>query len=412
MARTAVKSKDDVKSLKAENRKLRAQNKALQQTKTGQKSSSRRLWQKLSIVVCVSLAGAMLVTGNILFWTGNSVVNNDHYAAIVEPLIKEPAVQTAVASYTTKQIYANVDVEQKLTDSLPDQAKFLAPIVAPQIQSITQTTLLKVLQNPSFQDTWNKAQVGAHDRVLQFVKNYKGDGTIDLSDIYKQLSNRLSDTKLGFLANRTLPDKVGSITVVNSIWLPVAHNIVTNLALYQTLATLAVICLTAAAIWLAKNRRRIVIQIGLLYAVLMFISLVSFKVVLAAAANRVAPEYQEAARVVGGHLTHALVLQTRTILLLGLLMSFVAWIGGPSKVANAVRGKIQAALGGHLHKALFHKENSFTTWVGRYKRPLQWIAIALIALVMLAVQLSPALVIAYAIGMLLSVLVVELLAAS
>lgn len=407
----AKETPKEVQKLRAENRQLRAKNKALQSQQSTNPVRRRSFWRTLGIILCTGLAGAILVTGNILFWVGNSVVDSNRYQAIIEPIIKEPEVQSAVATYTTTELYKNVNIQQKLNDSLPEQVKFLAPVLASQIPSATHAVFLKVLQNPEFQDKWVSVQVGAHQRVINFVKNYQGDGTIDVSDIYNQLTSNLQNTKLSFLANKSLPPKFGSITVVDASWLPAAHNIVTNLGLYQGLATASVIVLTAAAVWLSRRRRRLIIRVGILYAVMMFISLVSFKVLQASVVNQVASQYQAAVRVASGHILQPLIMQTRTILLMGLLVSFVAWISGPGRVAASVRDKIQQALNGNLHQALFHSENGFTRWVGQSKRVLQWLSIAVIAIIMLLVQLNPALVLGYGLLMIVVVSVVEVLAA-
>ncbi len=406
-----AKTTPEVQKLREENRKLRAQNKVLQTQPSTNPIKRRGFWRTTAIVLCTGLAGAVLVTGNILFWVGNSVVDSNRYQAIIEPIIKEPEVQSAVATYTTTELYKNVNIEQKLNDTLPEQVKFLAPVLASQIPNATHSVFLKVLQNPEFQDKWVSIQVGAHQRVINFVKNYQGDGTIDVSDIYNQLTSNLQNTKLSFLANKSLPPKFGSITVVDASWLPTAHNIVTNLGLYQSLATAMVILLTAAAVWLSRRRRRLIIRIGILYAVLMFISLVSFKVLQASAVNQVASQYQSAVQVASGHILQPLIMQTRTILLLGLLVSFVAWISGSGRAAAAVRGKAQQALNGNLHQALFHRENGFTRWVGQYKRVMQWLSVAVVAIIMLLVQLNPALVLGYGLLMIALVSVVEVLAA-
>lgn len=403
------KTSQELARLRAENRQLKAE---LKKLKTGpsQARDRRRPWRSLAVWLCASLAGALLVTGNLLFWAGNTLVDQNRYSAVVSPLIEEPAVQTALAQYTTTQLYKNVDIEQKLQDRLPEQAQPLAPLVAGQVPVITQTTLTRIIQTPGFQETWNKVLLGSHQRAINFIRDYQGDGNISMADVYKQLSNRLADTQLGFLANRELPNKVGSVTLVDAPWLPTAHNIVVNIGLYQALVTAAVIALIAAAIALARQRRRFIIRLGLIYAGLMFVTLMAIKLFQTRLVSQTSAAYQDAAQVVSGHVFQSLVLQTRTILLIGLLVSAVAWLSGPSRLAASARRRAQAALNGNLHQSLFHSENRFTGWVGDHKRTLQWLSIGIIAVIMLIVQLSPVLILWYGLAMLVSVIVIELLA--
>lgn len=406
MARTA---KTSVAALQAENKRLATENATLKKQLS---SSSHRLWQKIVILICVALAGALLVTGNILFWAGNSLVKEDRFVATTSPLIKQPEIQQGIALYATNKLYENVDIEQEIQNVLPPRAEFLAPSISGQVRNATQSSLEKILANEKFQDTWTSTVTKAHSRIINYVKNYQGNGTISLNDVYQSLSKQLEGTKLSFAANKTLPSSVGSITLIQASWLPAAHNLVTNIDLYRFLAILIVMVASALAIWLARNRRKMVIGLGALYSVLMAISLLSIRIFQQSIPAKVASEYQPAVKTAVNIITQPLIIQTRTILLLSILTMIVAWLTGPYKVAVTVRERIQTLLEGKVHQAVFAKENAFTRWVGRYKRVLQWAAVLVIAIVMLFfVQLSPKLVVLYGLLMLAIALVVELLAA-
>ena len=85
----------------------------------------------------------LLITGNLLFWTGNTLVKTDRFTASVAPIIKNSAVQTAVADYTTTQLYNNVDVSQVITQALPPRAEFLASSITGQLKSYTNSSATK-----------------------------------------------------------------------------------------------------------------------------------------------------------------------------------------------------------------------------------------------------------------------------
>jgi hypothetical protein len=408
MARTA---KTTVATLQAENKRLQAENASLKKRLSGQ-SGSHRVWQKVGIVVCIALAGALLVAGNLMFWAGNSLVKEDRFVSATSPLIKQPEVQQGIALYATNQLYQNVDIEQQIQNALPPRAEFLAPPLSGQVRTATQTSLEKVLANEKFQDTWTNTITKAHARIINYVKNYQGNGTISLNDVYQNLSKQLEGTKLAFAANKTLPANVGSITLINAGWLPAAHNLVTNIDLYRFLAIIIVLAASALAIWLARNRRKMVVTLGIVYSFLMLISLLSIRVFQHVVPGKVASEYRPAAQTAVNVITHPLIIQTRTLLLLGILMVVIAWLTGPYRSARTLRGRIQILLEGRLHQALFAKENGFTRWMGNYKRVLQWLAVGIIVIIMLfLVQLSPKLVVLYGLLMLLVVLVIEFLAA-
>jgi hypothetical protein len=170
-------------------------------------------------------------------------------------------------------------------------------------------------------------------------------------------------------------------------------------------------CLIGAVL-LAQNRRRMAIRVGLLVALLMFIQLISIRVAVHSVVSSAQPEYQAAAQEAANIVSKSLVLSSRTILLVGLLIALVAWISGPSRGASAMRNRIQLFLEGRAHKALFSKgENGLSRWFGAHKRTLQWLAISVVAIIMLLTTLSPVLVFWYALLILLLVSLIELLAA-
>lgn len=412
MAKTPTTTKPTAAQLRAENKRLLAENAAL---KKQQASSSRptrhRPWRSFAIILCTVVAGAVLVAGNLLFWAGNTVVDNGRFASTTSPLIKQPEIQQGLALYATNKIYENVDVQQTIQDVLPPRADFLAPSLSSQVKNLTQTSFEKLLANQRFQDAWTDTLTNAHSRIINYVKNYQGDGTITLNDFYNRLSSNLQDTKLSFLANKTLPSNVGNITIIEAGWLPTAHNIVVNIGLYQALSTLLVIILSVLAVWLAKNRRKMVIILGTVYSVLMAITLVSIRLSQNLIPKNFDSQYQAAVSAAVKTITNSLLIQTRTILLLGLLVILIAWITGSSRVAAVSRVRINLLLEGKLHTAIFAHENSLTRWIGGHKRVLQWTAIAIIAAIMLLVSLSPALVLWYALFMLVIVLIIEMLAA-
>jgi membrane protein insertase Oxa1/YidC/SpoIIIJ len=122
--------------------------------------------------------------------------------------------------------------------------------------------------------------------------------------------------------------------------------------------------------------------------------------------------YQSAVQVAYDTVIHSFIIQTRTLLLLSLLLLLGAWISGPYKSATVVKNRITDLLSGHVHQSIFgNRENGFTTWVGRYKAYLQWGSVIVVAFIMILVQLSPKLVALYALLIIVLVLIVDLVAA-
>ena len=413
---TSNKSNLTVSELKKANSQLVSENAKLkkQMTEILNKPDKRnKIWKNLIIFVCIAFAGAILVAGNLLFWVGNTIVETNKFVATVNPLIEEPAVQQGIASYTTNQLFTRFNVEQSLTDVLPPRADFLAPTLTNQLKSTTQSSLEKILSNDSkFQTIWKDTIKTSHEKLIGYIRQYEGNGTITINSIYKSLSDELQNTKLSFLANKNLPASVGSITVANFPYLPLAHNVVNYLGLYQSIAIFLLIGFSVIAIVLSANKRKTVIVIGIMFTIFMALSILAIRIVVYSVTNLAQSDYRNAIGALANIIADPLISQTLMLLLLGILIAAVAWISGPYKVAILTRKRVKTLFEGNIHQAIFSSgENNFTMWVGSHRQILQWSAVAIVAFIMLIVELSPILVFWYALLILLLVLLVEMLAA-
>lgn len=406
---------DQLKKLREENAKLKAENKRLQERNSkamAKKKTSKPLSmvRGVAAIFLVSLAVALLFVGNLFFWTGNTVVKQDRWVAATQPIIKDPVVQQTMALYTTNQIFNNVDVQKNIENVLPPRADFLAPQLTTQLRGGAQKVLLTALSKPSFQDKWNQVQARQHQRLIDFATNYKGDDKISINEIFNQLTQSLKDTKLAFLAGKQLPPKVGEITVVSAPWLPVFHNVVTNIDTWRLLSIILLVLCVAGAVWLSRNRRRTIYIFSLGSAAFMAVTLIGLHVIRDRVLSQVDPQYVEGVRHIIQIVFHSLVIQTVTILLAALLVALIAWVSGNSKGARAIKKQTSLLFSGKLHtKLLGSSENKLVLWVASNKRLVQWGAVALLTLVMLLVRLTMKSLLIYALLILLAVLVVEVI---
>jgi len=398
----------EIRKLKAQ---VAEQQRLIEKMSRNKTPKKRTGWRKTLAILTVSLASALLVTGNLLFWAGNTFVDTDKYVAAVGPLIEKPEIQTALASYSTQQLFNNVDVQGYVESVLPPRAAALAPQLTSQLKTHTQSTIEKILASDKVQDYWYSSLERRHDALIKVATAYEGDGTIEVSDIYNQITERLKDTRLSFLSEKQLPEKYGTIEIATVGWLPVLHKVATNIGLYQAIVTGLFLLLSAAAVYLASKKRRMVITLGVLYSILMLLTLISARIVRGFAVSKVAPEYQSAVQIAYSTVLHGLALQTYMLSMLGLFTALVAWVSGPYKGATALKKRFNLLLSGKLHDSLFKKENSVTTWAGKYKRKLQWTSLAGVSVVMLTVELSPKLVLIYSGLLIFIIALVETIAA-
>lgn len=407
---TDRKTKTQLTKLEAQVAQLKAENEQLKATAV-HKPARKLSLKPVGALLLLCFAVALLVAGDLLFWTGNTIVKNDRFVAATAPIIQNSAVQQAIAQKTTTRLFETVDVQQFVTDVLPPRADFLAPSIANGIESQADTQLKKVLANPKFQDTWNETLSRAHTRFIASVEKNGSDGSIDIGEVYKSLSANLAGTKLSFLANKPLPAKIGNIQLVSGDWVTVLNRVITNIDLWRTLAIGLFLVCAVAGVWLSKNRRRAVVLLGLLSAAAMFVTLVSLRVAREVIAGKAEPQYAQAVGDTAQIVFHPLVVQSTSILVAFALVALIAWVSGAGRAATSLRARTSDLLSGKLHEAIFHDgENAFTLWLGRFKRYIEWSLVAALGILFLLVRLTPKALLWYTVGLILLILVVETLA--
>src|SRR5690349_7101660 len=99
---TPNRQNDEIDRLRTENKRLRDELKRLELLGRKNKPEPRAgqsLGRQSGVFIFSLLAVLLLFTGNILFWTGNTIVKTDRYVDAVEPLIRQEEVQKGISSY-------------------------------------------------------------------------------------------------------------------------------------------------------------------------------------------------------------------------------------------------------------------------------------------------------------------------
>lgn len=400
-------------NLKQENAKLRKQVKQLKhQLNKDTPLEHKNSWLSIIKWTCVSVAGALLVASNLLVWAGRTVVDTNQYIKTVGPLIKQPAIQGAIAERFTNRVFETVDVAEVVREVLPERANFLADPLANQAKSRTKESVSMLLNNDRFQQLWINSLQISHEKMVQLAKNNaSSDGVIDLSEVYSALSNELKDTKLSFLAGKQLPENIGTIKLVESSRLAMMHNLVNNFKLYRAISIFLFLLAGAGAVLASRNKRRTVITLSILSSLLMLLTLVSLRTSQHLLIEQnIQPVYQQAVREASDTIISPLVKQTWALLIFGILIGLIAWIGSKSAKASALKNKFSQLLSGNVHRAIFTKgENSFTRFVGQNRTSISGIFVGLFFITMLVGQISIYKLLVYFILLVLAELIVWVL---
>ena len=301
-------------------------------------------WQSIIKWLSFSLAGALFLVGSLVFYVYFSLIETNRFMEITGPLVEKPAVQKALATKMTDSLFEKVDVEKIIEESLPERASFLAPSIATQVKVYTQNTIENIVKNEKFQVILKDTLSNSHSAIITSIKEAKSDGTININDIYSNLRQKIDNPKLQFVKDAELPSQIGSIKVLESSWLPVAHQVVVNVYLYQAITILVLIILTAVFVWFSRNRHKAFIQLGVMFVVFSVVMFVSVRITKVAFIQGIDPTYVGAVSEVWSAFFSPFAWQLFWYGIAGLGVALIAWATGDFKLAVKLRNKTRQLL--------------------------------------------------------------------
>lgn len=388
---------------------------------------------RAAAAVVLLVVGALLVPVAVTAaWARGLVTDTDRFVATVGPLAEDPALRQAAADRVTAAVVEGVDLEARvaeLADALaaldlpPAAARVLTSLEAPLVDAATgavRSTATRVVESDAFDEAWDRAARAAH---AQLTATLRGDpealatlgpgGTlsIDLSDVVDVVRERL--VARGFTLVERLPDvpvSVPLLTNADLVGLQRAYRLVDVLGAWLPWLTLG---LLAAGAVLVRDRARGVVVAGSVLAAGALALGVALTIGRSVYVDGLPPGVlrPDAALAVYDQVVAALRVASRAALALGAVAVVAGVLAGRSRSGTAVRGA--AARLGALGRARGVDTGPVGRWLDRYRRPLRVVVVlAGVVVLVTADQLTPAVVGAVAVGVIVVLALVEALAAA
>lgn len=359
--------------------RLRAEVLALRSELDTRRRRGRRLAvaRNCAAAVLVALAALGVVAGMVGVWSAWTVLDTDRWVATVAPLPKEPEVATAIATYTTDEVFQAVDVRRRLADVLPGPAAFVAGPVTDQLHGFVQRTVDQLVRADQFQSLWVAANRLVHQQAVaildgdsQVITATGNEVRIDLLPVVNQVLRQLEQQLPTLFGHRLdLPDLTsGEVpprlrTIVGDalgVTLPADFARFTvyrgdELRQWQQTVVLAkrwlygVIAVTVAAfagaLWMSPARRRTLLQFGVWLAVWVVAVTATIRAVKAQVLGQVpAGVYRSAADTAVAAVFSGLYRNGIVLLAAGCLVAAAAYLVGPGRLPRWLRRK--AIIGG------------------------------------------------------------------
>jgi uncharacterized membrane protein (Fun14 family) len=331
----------------------------------------------LSTLGITSLVGFMLV-----HWTERQILTTDNWVKIVAPLPKNDAVATSLSTYSVDKLFSGIDVEQKISDALPDKASFLADPLTDRLQARTQNLTKNIIQSDRFQNIWITANRAAHQRLMDSARGTSKPApkintnfNLDLSPLRQAIKDRLGVSFQPIFASQPrASDNKESLKASLSTKLSTFKKFVRSVDfLNGVLGLLGLACLVGAIV-LTTARRKLLLIISSAILVISLLQLIGVKAVRPAILNHIQNQsYRPAAGVVYDSLISNFKRSATLVVILSLAVVLIAILTRKQLLSRSRFVK---------HQLKIFSTSGFYKFVARarieIRRYRRWIAAAII----------------------------------
>jgi hypothetical protein len=216
---------------------------------------SAAVWTLLVLAAIITLVSILTL------WVNRQLLDNGEFRRANAKIIRDPRVQSALATFMVNQLYDSVNVQQTLENKLPQNLKGLAAPLATALRQPATNAAEALIRRPRFQQLYINLSGVAHQKLVNVLENKTGYGidtgngvvTLDLHTFITELA-----TELGVPASvvSKIPASKGTLTIMRSDQLAAAQQGVRLIRVLSAFLLILVLAMIAAAIYLARGARR------------------------------------------------------------------------------------------------------------------------------------------------------------
>jgi hypothetical protein len=317
-------------------------------------SGERLAWRAWVPWVLVTLAAVIGLVASLNVWVKRQALSTDNWTQASGQLLENDKIRGALSVYLVDQVYQNVDVPKVLEQKLPPQTKPLAAPIAAGLQQVAVRAANALLARPRIQQAWKEANRRAHklfiavlDGKHNVLQSTNGNVVLDLRPIVERVA---AQTGVGGRLQQRLPPDAGQIVVMKGNQLSAVRKSVKVIRVLSYLLLFLVIALYAAAIWVARGRRRtVLLGVGISVLVVGLLVLVIRRfagnyLVDALTTNPTDKGAVTASWAIGTQLLRNVGINT---VIYGTVIVFAAWIAGPARPARWSRRMLAPTMRDH-----------------------------------------------------------------
>jgi hypothetical protein len=220
--------------------------------------------RRIGIFLLILLASVLLFGTAADVWVKRQILSTPKWVAASDKILADPKVQEALSIYIVDQIYSNVDVQQELSDKLPEGWKGVAGPLAAGIRTPAATAVEKILSSDRVLKIWHTVNETAHQALVNVLEDKTRVGSTKDGKVTLEIGEivQIVGTDLGIPSSvmDKLPADVGQITIFESSSLASIQNTVKVVNILGPILFVLIVVLYALAVWLARGRRRLTLR--------------------------------------------------------------------------------------------------------------------------------------------------------
>ena len=322
------------------------------------RTERRGIWRPIVAGVMIVLAAILAPLAVVAIWAHDEIGDTDRYVETVAPLASDPAVQDAISSRITEEIFSRLDVKAITQDAvdalaargLPPAAatslKALATPLSSGVRSFVADKVDALVRSPQFQQAWEAANRQAHAQVVAVLTGDLENSavsvegrtvSVNLATVIESVKGQLEDS--GFALASKIPTVNAEFTIVQSVDITKAQNYFRILSGMARGLPIVALALLAGAVAIGRSRRRTLVVGALAVAASMLVLGLTLNVFRGIYLNGVPADVlpTNAAGAIYDQLAYFIRLNLRALLVLFLAIAAIAWVTGPENGPVAIR---------------------------------------------------------------------------
>jgi len=310
------------------------------------KDTSSHTGRKIAVGLLIVLGLILLAVGSPAFWARFTLLNTNGWVSAVGPLSQDPTVSGILSQYVVGELFAEVDVEGELAETLPPKLQAFSAPLALGVEQFANNTATTMIQSDAFNTVWVGVNRTGHSAIIKVLKGegdhlYMQDGqlTLDLSDVYNFVEDKLGSLDLDIAP----ASGGGKLVLLESQRVAYLQEIVSNLNTFGLLLPLLGILAFVVAWFISLWRRETLIWIGIVLALTMLVSLIVFSFLRSNILVNVAePMLRDLGRQIIYVVTHGLFVQTVFLMIVGIFLAIGAWQSTPDSTMSKWEASLKA----------------------------------------------------------------------